>query len=538
MVNMLALLLACQHEEPAQQPAPEPQPEALSDLELLARLSLDLRGTRPTEAEITAVEADPTKIDELIDSYLNDPGFGEQVFYWYADLYRTRAEAFVVGADGDGELLEEGAKARFLHSVGDEPLRILERTANDGRPWTDIVTADWTMADENLIDTFWLEPLEDGDGWIKAQYTDGRPGSGVLTTNGMWWRYISTAENLNRSRAEAILRLLVCDHRFEQPVEFSGAAASIDELQDRAQTDSSCLACHVVLDPVGSYLYGYWRAHPESYTEALTYYPLRERAWEDLSGVAPAWYGEPGDTLHELGQQIANDDRFVSCAVEQAFTFMTGDDVGEASDARFEQARQDFLDSGLVLRDLYRSIATDAWYRSADPTFEDTVPLRRLTPARMSSAVGALTGYTWEYYGLDMLVTDKWGVRVLAGGLDGVLVTLPATDHSATEVLAVQRLAELASTYAVSQEAQLAASERVLFREIEDLSATPDEATLRAQLAALVLRAHTRRLAVDDAEITSLVELWNSVATESGDPAQAHTMVLGALLRHPDFLQY
>ena len=43
-------------------------------------------------------------------------------------------------------------------------------------------------------------------GWQVSRYTDGRPAAGVLSTNGLWWRYYSTVSNLNRSRAAAISR--------------------------------------------------------------------------------------------------------------------------------------------------------------------------------------------------------------------------------------------------------------------------------------------------------------------------------------------
>lgn len=538
MVSLLALsLLSCRA------PEEEAGPRPLPDLQRLSRLSLDLRGRRPSEDELLAVEADPAALDALLETFLQDPGFGEQIFFRYADLYKTRADRFIIGADGDGPvLLDKGAQARFLHAVGDEPLRLMQRVVNEDLPWTEIVTADWTMADEALLSVWPLEPVDgvepDADGWQVARYTDSRPAAGVITTNGLWWRYISAAENLNRSRAEAIARLLVCEERFEHIVAFSSLASTTDELQQLAQTDPTCLSCHVVLDPIGSYLFGFWRMHPESYTEAASYYPARERLWESYTGIAPGWYGESGNNLFDLGNQIAADPRFPSCAVEQGYRFLHGEPAGADQTAALDAYREAFLDGGLSMRALYRALVSDPLYGSEDPDFEGTVPARRLSAWQLSASVYALTGFRWTYEQLDMLSTDTWGVRVLAGGMDGMIVSEPARDHSASSMLVVERLSEAASAYVVEQEMAMDAADRRLFREQEDLRAEPSEAALRAQLQGLALRVLGRRVASDDPEIEALVDLWEALKPELDAPEQRQAAMLAALLRHPDFLHY
>lgn len=532
MVSALLLLLGCQGEAPPAATDPAP----LADVALLSRISLDLAGRRPTVAEIEAVEADPAQIDALVETYLSDPGFGERVFYWYADLYKTRADKFIVGVDGDGAFLDAGAKARFTHAVGDEPLRLLQRVADERLPWTTIVTADWTMANDDLLAAWPLEALEEGEGWKKARYTDSRPAAGVLTSNGMWWRYTSTAENVNRSRAEAITRFMVCDTRFDQPVEFSSVASTLIELQDRAQTDEACVSCHVVLDPIGSYMFGFWRMHPESYSEAAWYFPNRETYWEDVTGINPGWYGQPGKDLFDLGDQIASDSRFVSCAVRQGYTFLHGVAPPESAEDALTEARQAFIDEDTELQALYRALVRDPTYRSADPEVEGAVPVRRMSASLLSSAVYALTGYRWDYEQMDMLANDTWGVRVLAGGADGIIVTEAATDHSASEQLTVERLAEAAAQYAVNHEETQEVSDRLLFTETPDLSVVPEEPALAAQMRALVLAVHGRH--ADEDDTAALVALWGSLYQETGSTHAAWALTLSALLRHPDFLQY
>ena len=68
-------------------------------------------------------------------------------------------------------------------------------------PWTEIVTSDVVMTNDLLVNIF---PIEYVDGTepptveslvpadmniILGSYQDGRPPVGVLSTNGLWWRY-------------------------------------------------------------------------------------------------------------------------------------------------------------------------------------------------------------------------------------------------------------------------------------------------------------------------------------------------------------
>jgi hypothetical protein len=527
---ILTLLTACA--------APDPTAPAAVELEPLARLartSLDLRGRRPSETEIAAVEADPSALDELVATFVHDDAFADRLMSWNGDVFKTRADQFIPGVDGDGAFTDDAEKERFTRAVGDEPLRLLRELVAAERPWTELMTVDWTMANDELL-AHW--PLEDIDGtvesgWRRSRYTDGRPAAGVLTTTGLWWRYTSTAENVNRSRSEAIARILLCDQRFNRPIEFSSSAGTLDptDLQERAQTDPNCVTCHVVLDPMGSSLFGFWRYHPESYTEASSYYPERETDWRELTGISPSFYGAPGDGIYDLARQVAADPRFIGCATEHAFTFLMGREPALADTATLTAWREAFVDGGATMQALYAAAVADPVYRQVD-----SLPIRRLSGDQYASAVADLTGFSWEYEGLGMLDNDKWGVRVLAGGADGIVVFDPGTDHSTTSALVQERLAESAASYAVATEAARAVGDRRLFRETADLSAVPDESALRTQLAALVLRVHTRRVTADDEEVDEMADLWLRLLDDTQEPATAWALLLSGLFRHPDFV--
>jgi hypothetical protein len=206
------LALACT--SPVIDSADDPIPQ-MSPVDLLIRSSLDLRGVRPTVVELDQIEAEPEALDALIEGFVDDPRFEGRVRDLWAEILLTRADVFPL-ADSNFGLDNE---AGFTQAVGEEALRLIGRVASEDRPWTEIVTADWTMANE-MLEAIWPLERQEGEGWVEANYTDGRPHSGVLTTNSLMWRYTTTPSNANRRRANAISRIFLCNDYLDRPINF------------------------------------------------------------------------------------------------------------------------------------------------------------------------------------------------------------------------------------------------------------------------------------------------------------------------------
>ena len=120
---------------------------------LLLRLSLDLRGVRPTPDEYAAVEADPEgALATLREAFLVDVRFAARARDLYANVTRTRVEDFPINAEMLGT--DPADQGQLFASIGEEPLMMLARIVAEDRPLTELVTADWTMADERLADIF------------------------------------------------------------------------------------------------------------------------------------------------------------------------------------------------------------------------------------------------------------------------------------------------------------------------------------------------------------------------------------------------
>ncbi|MCC6623616.1 MAG: DUF1592 domain-containing protein [Deltaproteobacteria bacterium] len=528
---------------------PRPDPATLPMLDapaLLTRLSLDLRGVRPTPEERARVElggADAdAALDALVDEMMADARFGDRVRDLFATILRTRVEDFPVGAAALG--LDEADQGALFASIGEEALHVVARVATEDRPWTELVTADWTMADATLEAIYPLAREAGPDAaWRPARYTDGRPAAGLLTTNGLWWRYLSDGVSYGRGRANAIARIFLCADFLDRPVDFPRDIDLTDEqgIRRAVRDNDGCIGCHAGLDPLASYLAGF-QYTDKTAAEMLTYHPERERAWGAMTELAPAFYGAPGYTLRDLGRQIAADPRFVQCAVETTFELLLRRDV-DWTDAREVDAltrhREAFLAGGLTLRSLVRSIVSDPRYRMAE-TSDGAGAERLVTPEQWADVLAAWTGYRMEVGGADLLATDLTGLRTLAGGGDGRSGSEPAALPTATMSLVWERTAEAAARFAVSSPAAPPEA-RALFElavaAAPDGDAAFDDPAFRAQAAALHRRLFGTRVAADGPEVRATLALWDRLNQIDG-PEDAWAGVLTALFRDPSLALY
>ena len=130
---------------------------------------------------------------------------------------------------------------------------------------------------------------------------------------------------------------------------------------------------------------------------------------------------------------------------------------------------------------------------------------------------------------------DDRGYRVLAGGVDGLLLTEPQASPGLPWSLVVQRTAQAIADLAVRYELEEGLPP-VVFAGL-DPDARPGDAAFDAGLDRQWWRMTATELG--DADRQALAELWQSVYTSAGDdPAQAWRSVLSVILRDPLFVTY
>ena len=134
-------------------------------------------------------------------------------------------------------------------------------------PWTTIVTAEYTMANQVLGSIFPVEYNQDSDQeWQPVSYVDGRPMAGVLSSNALWWRFGSTNTNANRMRANVASTILLCNNYLNRPISFERDSNLLEEsaVQEAISNDPACVNCHRTLDPLAAHFFGFWNVVPDS----------------------------------------------------------------------------------------------------------------------------------------------------------------------------------------------------------------------------------------------------------------------------------
>lgn len=498
-----------------------PDPSAL-----IARWSLDTRGTRPLLAELDAAAAYPDKIEVQADAFLADDRFGDTVMGFASSTWLTRSDE----ADTADAIYAVNDETALLAAMGEEPLRVLGYVASADLPYTELVTGDWTVIDERLAPWYPTDYPDGATGWQKVQWTDHRPAAGVLATSGLWWRYTTTTGNANRGRANAMSRILLCSDVLERDVEID---ASIDLSDDAAVNDAlhrnpSCVACHSVLDPMGSYFWGFYVEFGSNPSDLAHYHPERERYWEIWGNdIPPSFYGVPGDDLADLGRQIGADPRFPNCAVEQTMASLLQRDPDFDDADTFTRHREAFLEGGTTLRSLWRSVMLSDEYRA----IEDDPDARRklLNPDQFVAALDDLTGWRFTTDGADAFADDRYGLRSMTGGGRAVFGAGKVLEPTPAMVLTQARMAEAAAAYVAANDH--ADPQRLFEAGDFDLDA-PDE----DRIATIFRRALSRP--PTDEETAELATLWTELYDTEGDAEGAWAGTLTAILRHPDFLVY
>lgn len=511
----------------------------------LIRLSVDLRGVHPTEAELAAIEANPDLYADYVDRYLADPRFLVRLREVFNLRYLTRNGETYFDLDEAG--LEELSSNDVARAIADEPLMLVSHIAENNLPFTELVLADYTMADPVTAAMWDIDYPDDATGWVPAQYRDGRPHAGILSMTTLWQRYGSMGGNANRHRANAISRLLLCDDYLTRPIVLNRAA--VDQLTDDPETaistNTGCQSCHSTLDPLAAHLFGFFNYdEPDSLIDSTTYRPENEEAWRDYAGKEPAYYGTPTNGIPELAVQIAQDPRFASCAARTVFEGFTQRSLEDADWSEFQRHLGAFELSGLRLEPLVRSIVLSDEYLAAsttDPVLDERLAtVKTVSPAQLADIIEGITGYRWEFSGLDGLTTHDMGLPVLAGGVDGDFVIHPTFEPSVGLVFIQERLAQ-AAAYAVAEadlDPERAGDARLLaYVTIEDTPESAPEA-FNTQIRALYLAVTGTALATDATEPAALTALWKQSYSVDADPVGAWAAVTSVVLRDPTVLFY
>jgi len=519
--------------------------EVLDPRRQLIRLSVDLRGVHPSEEELAVIEAHPEAYEAFVDRYLADPRFGDRMMELFNLSFRTRTgelmydpeEAGLVGLD----------ERRVAQSLADEPLELIRHVIENDLPYSEVVTADYTMADEVVARMWNLDYPEGATGWQQAHYVDGREHAGVLSMTTMWTRYPSAGVNGNRHRANTISRIFLCDDFLARPVSFSRTqidALTSGDPEEVIRDTETCQSCHSSMDPLAAHFFGYWWEVEGTLADQTTYRPEDEPLWQMYAGKSPAYMGVPTGNVREMAERLAADDRFAACAVQTVFEGLTQRTVEDADWSEIATHRAVFDMSGMKVRELVRSIVTSPEYVAAKLEDEATaarIPtVKTVSPGQLSDIVAAKTGYRWTFDGWDALAHNDRGLAVLTGGIDSMYVVTPSHEPSVGLVFVQERLAQAAGWHVASYDLTPGREGDALMLAYVTVEDTPDTNAdaFREQIRDLYLQVTGVPLPEDAPEPDALIALWEQLYSVDRSPVAAWAGVVSVVLRDPQVLFY
>lgn len=368
-------------------------------------------------------------------------------------------------------------------AVAREGLELINYIVRNNLPFTELITADYTMVNwysQKVYDAELLNPsatfrqLDQNNlpctayssYYDKATHTAdpsdfkpaklaGIPHAGILTSAMFLNRFPTTNTNLNRHRSYMVYKMFldtdILAIEGDRPSDAIDTSSISPTLQNPA-----CFTCHEVMDPVAS-TFQHWddrgRYKPDNPWPSSVLAAGLPGKKADISGSGSHY----GALLKWLGQEIANDPRYVRAITRHLYKGIIGQDPltspGEnpsQSDETAYQAQRSILFNigqamvadnwniktaitGLLLSPYYRAETIDNTKLLASDHIGST---RLLSPEMLQRKLRATLGFDWH----ELRANDKDN-RIMFGGIDSDSVIERIENPSGLMVAMQERMA-------------------------------------------------------------------------------------------------
>jgi hypothetical protein len=559
----------------------------MNDRRLLRRVTLSLAGRLPTDAELAAVKKDGLKaFTPILDSLMKEEAFYERLREGFNDIFLT------LGVDGNADqtvlsyehfektrhwyqhfdlshIKDENARRKAGYKLADdyrmalleEPMRLVDHIVRNDRPFTELVTADYTLVSpytargygnfdelkpkfKNPEDPFEFLPvrLKSLMSRDKNQHQESKTGfyphAGLLTSFQYLSRYPTTETNRNRLRARMYYQHFLGVDVLELAARVSDAATATAKYKIPTMEAPECVVCHRTLDPVAGLFQDYWRFADQGV------FGRRKGGW--FTDMFDAGFegeslppGERWRSLQWLGERTAKDPRFAVAMVEHVYYILTGrkvllppkdldDPLFAARHRAYREQRKQveaiaarFAKNGFNLKDVFKDWVLSDFYRADGPAtalkdpkrkteLDDIGLVRLLAPEQIERKIGAVFGERWNRLQGEM--------AALYGGIDSKEVTERATDPSGA-MGAIQRiLSNDVACRHVPKDFSKPTAERKLFPSIEP-NVLPGMKEADAKIRLAIVHLHERILgrydAPDSEEVERSFKLFAAVVADA-----------------------
>ncbi len=501
-----------------------------SDLKLIQRVGLrDLANTArhaklqmvaslPTTAELARVAAEgESGLRALVLEWVKLPAFRSTLLLWANELFLT--DKYLGWENALGLLDDKEFPNRHYFygmpdgkdkdrerqlandSVAREPLELFAWIVQQDRPFTDLVTADFTLVNPWSAKVYGVSDADFGGGTTTASlapgHVPGHPAAGVLTSPMFLNRFPTTATNLNRHRARMAMDFFLATDILkagERPTDPS-------KVTDHNPTvnNPACSKCHADLDPMAGAFQWY---------DDRGRYRAMEKGWPE--NLPPPGYksetlpsSEANTGLVWLGKRIAADERFPLAATRLAYRGLVGrapvdnptdeTDPGYAARLAFYNIEQEFLartaaalkTNGMKLASILPDILLSPFYRAQTATGlspEESAALAPLGtaalswPERLDGRLRAVTGAPWKRKQKDAnKLLNENEYLFFYGGIDSDKVTTRITEPNGIIANIGYRMANEVACYSVPRDLTKQAGERLLLPHVEASFEPEDE---------------------------------------------------------------
>jgi hypothetical protein len=435
---------------------------------------------------------------------------------WFNDLLHT--DKYLGGERATSLLPDEQYPHRFYYhdlsdddpaghaarqysndSLAREPLDLIAYVVAHDKPFTEVLTADYTVVNPFTARIYGLnvhfddpnDPTE-----LHEARIHGYPHAGVLTTPVFLNRFPTTDTNRNRHRSRMVWKLFLATDilkKAQQPVDPT-------RIRDHNPTmnNPQCTVCHAQVDPLAGAFMNF---------DAQGRYAPREEGW--YADMRPPGFGTdsipPDDWSHAIqwaAKRVAEDDRFALAAVVAVYTGLVGhpplENPTDQTDPAFEPKRafvaveQDFLQkttdvfvkSGYNLKVIVPEVVRSPFYRAQaafDLTPDESEELgtlgttHLLTPEELDAKLHAVLGSGWQKRITDhnqLLHPDEF--RFFYGGIDSDQILDRVTEPNGIMANIGMRMANEMACFAVPRDFTKDKELRNLFPHVE-LSYLPED---------------------------------------------------------------
>ena len=516
----------------------------LDNAQTMRKATLSLAGRVPTQAELST-----DNIDAVLDTVMSEDAFYTRLTESYNDLLLT--DMYLQGSAAV-DLLDEDLfpNSRYFEDIGDDDQRNAERNrVNDGiaretielikhvirndRPYTEILTADYTMVNPFSAQAYGLQatfndPTDEAE-FVEAQIP-GQPHAGVLTTVTFMNRYPTTDTNRNRHRSGIFyLYFLGTDvlKLADRPID----PTQSDQSQNPTLFDADCTVCHGVVDPVAGAFQNWDEQGRYAPREAGWYTDMLPAGLESSNVPADEW----PNSLVWLTTRAVEDPRFVDSSVQHAYKLLTGQEplqlptdatrgdyeaafrAYEVQYEFFKQLGMKFVEANYNFKTLIKEIVKSPFYRAFNAgnvtpkrqaELADLGTARLLSPEMLNRKISATTGIEWTVNGRNVLL-DPREFHLLYGGIDSVAITKRMAEPNALAASIARRMSNEVACQAVPTDFGRAQGERLLFPNVNP--GDTDTTMVRQNIAHLYFQLLGEKYDDSDPEIERAYNLFMDV---------------------------